>query len=40
LEEVDGVQFVIESELEIGLGSPEIIKVGDNFKINRKSCGC
>ncbi|MEA5093669.1 hypothetical protein [Sedimentibacter saalensis] len=40
MEEVDGVKFVIESDLEVGIGSPEIIKTGDNFKINRKSCGC
>lgn len=40
LEEVEGVKFVIESELEKGLVNPEIIKNGSKFVIKRNSCGC
>ena len=40
LEEIDGVKFVIESELEAGLVNPEIIKIGSKFSVKRTSCGC
>ena len=40
LEEIDGVKFVVESELEAGLVNPEIIKIGSKFSVKRTSCGC
>lgn len=38
--DVDGVLFVVEKDLEIGLRNPEIIKSGAGFSTKRTSCGC
>lgn len=40
LEEIDGVKFVIENELEMGLVDPEIIRSESKFIVKRKPCGC
>lgn len=38
--DVNGVLFVVEKHLEIGLRNPEVIKRGSGFSIKRTSCGC
>lgn len=38
--EVDGILFVVEEKLLVGIRNPEIVKSGEGFSVKRSSCGC
>ena len=38
--DINGIKFVVESEVEVALKSPEIVKQGDRFVVKSTSYEC